>query len=175
MNKLWEYGWVAVKWQLINGQNLNWQLTKSLKYNWQLAFALGFTDNWQRIVTYFVQNPFKSLNSIVPLFSSDDVIKCAFLGVILTARRLSVSISLMIYCKTHVMYHLCKNDLWSQIYAPLRTRQHTTADSEGVTKAIASFFRDDSDTVFLSIYVPIIYSEGINFDWHNGRKCWTLG
>ena len=52
-----------------------------------------------------------ALNSIVPLFSSDDVIKCAFLGVILTARRLSVSISLMIYCKTHVMYHLCKNDL----------------------------------------------------------------
>ena len=48
------------------------------------------------------------------------------------------------------------------------------AANEGITKAIASFFRDDSDTVFLSIYVPIIYSEGINFDWHNGWKCWTL-
>ena len=48
------------------------------------------------------------------------------------------------------------------------------AANEGVTKAIASLFRDDSDTVFLSIYVPIIYSEGINFDWHNGWKCWTL-
>ena len=81
----------------------------------------------------------------------------------------------MIYCKTHVMYHLCKNDLWSQIYAPLRTRQHTMAANEGVTKAIASLFRDDSDTVFPSIYVPIIYSEGINFDWHNGWKRWTLG
>ena len=30
------------------------------------------------------------------------------------------------------------------------------AANEGITKAIASFFRDDSDTVFLSIYVPII-------------------
>ena len=49
------------------------------------------------------------------------------------------------------------------------------AANGGVTKAIASLFRDDSDAVFLSIYVPIIYSEGINFDWHNGWKCWTLG
>ena len=38
------------------------------------------------------------------------------------------------------------------------------AANEGITKAIASFFRDDSDTVFLSIYIPITYSEGINFD-----------
>ena len=48
------------------------------------------------------------------------------------------------------------------------------AANEGITKAIASFFQDDSDTVFLSICVPIIYSEGINSDWHNGWKCWTL-
>ena len=48
------------------------------------------------------------------------------------------------------------------------------AANEGITKAIASFFQDDSDKFFLSIYVPIIYSEGINFDWHNGWKCWTL-
>ena len=41
-----------------------------------------------------------------------------------------------------------------------------------------SFFRDDSDTVSLGLsldlYFPIIYSEAINFDWHNGWKCWTL-
>ena len=49
------------------------------------------------------------------------------------------------------------------------------AANEGVTKAIASLFRDDSDIVFLSIYVPIIYSEGINFDGNNGWKRWTLG
>ena len=48
------------------------------------------------------------------------------------------------------------------------------AANEGVTKAIASFFRDDSDTVSLSIYVPLVYSVGINFAWHNSWKCWTL-
>ena len=63
----------------------------------------------------------------------------------------------------------------TQIYAPLRTRQHTMAANKDFTKAIASFFfRDDSDTVFLSIYVPIIYSVGINFAWHKDWKCWTL-
>ena len=49
------------------------------------------------------------------------------------------------------------------------------AANEGVTKEIASLLRDHSDTVFLSTYVPIIYSEGINFEWHNGWKRWTLG
>ena len=53
----------------------------------------------------------------------------------------------------------------TQIYAPLRTRQHTMAANKDFTKAIASFFfRDDSDTVFV----------GINFAWHNDWKCWTL-
>ena len=49
------------------------------------------------------------------------------------------------------------------------------ATNEGVTKEIASLLRDHSDNVFLSTYVPIIYSEGINFEWHNGWKRWTLG
>ena len=53
------------------------------------------------------------------------------------------------------------NDLWSQIYAPLRTRQHTmAAQNEGVTQAIGSFYWDDSETVFLgilTIYVSILY------------------
>ena len=30
-----------------------------------------------------------------------------------------------------------------------RTRQHMTSDNESVTKVIASFYRDDSDTVYL--------------------------
>ena len=47
------------------------------------------------------------------------------------------------------------------------------AANEGITKATVNFFQDDSDTVFLSD-VPIICSEGINLDWHNGWKCWTL-
>ena len=53
------------------------------------------------------------------------------------------------------------NDLWSQIYAPLRTRKHTmAAQNEGVIQAIGSFYWDDSETVFLgllTIYVPILY------------------
>ena len=48
------------------------------------------------------------------------------------------------------------------------------AANEGVTKAIASFFPDDSDTFSLSIYVPLTYSVSINFARHNGWKCWTL-
>ena len=66
------------------------------------------------------------------------------------------------------------NDLWSQIYAPLRTRQHTmAAQNEGVTQAIGSFYWDDSETVFLgllTIYVPILYlptfSESNAWDFH---------
>ena len=73
---------------------------------------------------------------------------CVFWGN-LSSKTLKCHISLMIYCKTHVMTICGKNDLWSQIYAPLRTRQHTMAvQNEGVTQAIASFYWDDSDTVF---------------------------
>ena len=57
--------------------------------------------------------------------------------------------------------HVCHvpsvvNDLCSQIYTPLSTRQHTMAANEGVTKAIASFYRDDLVMVFHTIYVPEI-------------------
>ena len=50
-------------------------------------------------------------------------------------------------------------DLISQIYSSLGTRHHTMAANEGVTEAVASFYRGDSDTVFLdhTIYVPILY------------------
>ena len=44
------------------------------------------------IVPYFLQNPFlRPQNSIVPLFSSDNIVKCAFLRVIFAARRLIIS------------------------------------------------------------------------------------
>ena len=61
------------------------------------------------------------------------------------------------------MYHVPSvvNDLWYQIYAPLRTCEHTmAAQNEGVTQAIGSFYWDDSETVFLgilTIYVSILY------------------
>ena len=42
------------------------------------------------------------------------------------------------------------NDLWSKIYVSLRTSQHTiAAENEDDTKAIASFYWDDWETVFL--------------------------
>ena len=40
-------------------------------------------------------------------------------------------------------------DLRSQIYSSLGTRDHTMGANEGVTEAVASFYRGDSDTVFL--------------------------
>ena len=51
---------------------------------------------------------------------------------------------------------------WLQIYGPPRTHRDTKAANEGVTKAIASFCRDDSDTVYLGlsydlVVVPILY------------------
>ena len=113
---------------------------------------------------------------IVPLFSWDNMIKCAFLGVILAARRFKWHISLVIRCKTHVCHvPSVVNDLWSQNYrAPLKTRQHTMLlSNEGVRKAIASFYRDDSATVFLgllTIFVPKTYlptfSESNAWDFH---------
>ena len=80
----------GVNWQLTNGQNFNWQLTNSRKFNWLRTIALGFAVKWQRIwLSLSTKLVPKALNSIVPLFSSDNVIKCAFLGVILAGRILS--------------------------------------------------------------------------------------
>ena len=46
------------------------------------------------------------------------------------------------------------NDLWSKIYVSLRTSQHTiAAQNEDLTKAIASFYWDDWETVFL-VFLP---------------------
>ena len=114
----------------LDGVSDNWQMAKiltpdtvtnSLKFNWQLAFALGFTDNWQRtwLSLIFYKTRFKALNSIVLLFSSDNVIKCAFWGVILAARPLSVifrwwftikPMSCTICGKNEKLLHL--NDNW---------------------------------------------------------------
>ena len=43
-------------------------------------------------------------------------------------------------------------------------------NNEGVVKAIVSFYRDDSDTVFLGLsYTISSQRDGINFDWLNGH------
>ena len=63
------------------GLTENWK--NRLKFDWQLTFALEFTVNWQRAwlaFNYFLQNLFlRPFNSMIPIFSSDKVIKCAFI------------------------------------------------------------------------------------------------
>ena len=118
----------------------NWQITENLTDYWHLPWVLLSTDKGPDCPLFSTKLVLKALNSIVPLFSSYNVIKCAFLGVILAARRL----------KSHVCHAPSANDLWFQIYVSVRTRQHTmAAQNEGVTKAIASFYWDDWETVFL--------------------------
>ena len=132
-------------------------VTNSLKFNWQLAFALGFTDNWQRtwLSLIFYKTRFKALNSIVLLFSSDYVIKCAFWGVILAARPLSVIFRWWFTIKPMSSTICGKNDLWS----PLRTRQHTMAANEGVTKSNCKFF-------------PSWFRYGLSFDLRPNNIFW---
>ena len=71
-----------IRWFLIKGlDGVNWQLINGQNFNWQLTFALGFTDIWKGTWLFFIFYKtlfFKALNGIVSLFSSDNVIKCAF-------------------------------------------------------------------------------------------------
>ena len=70
------------------------------------------------------------------------MIKCTFLGGNLSSKTLKCHISLTIYCMYHLLQMTC---------TPPRTRQHEMADNEGVTKAVASFYRYHSDTVSLGL------------------------
>ena len=86
-----------VNWQLTNAQKFNWQLTNRLKFNWQLTFTFGFTDNWQNWLSFiFCKTSCKPFYSIVPLFSSDNVINCAFIWVIL-AKWFTVKLLCVMY------------------------------------------------------------------------------
>ena len=110
---------------------------------WLLTFAfrvLLTTDKGPDCPLFSIKPVFKALNIIVSLFSSDNVIKFASLGVILTARRFKCHISLVIYCKTHVCHvPSVVNDLFSQIYAPLITRQHTMLLMRALEKQLQVF------------------------------------
>ena len=67
--------------------NDNWQIAENLTDYWHLPLVLLSTDKGPDR-SLFSPNPvFKALNSIVPLFSSDNVMKCALLGLILIAAR----------------------------------------------------------------------------------------
>ena len=84
----------------------------------------------------------------------------------LGSKTLRCHISLTIYCKTHVMYHPWQINLMiSNEGASIRWL---------LMRAFSEMIQIRSLSVFLSIYFPIIYSEAINFDWHNGWKYWTL-
>ena len=68
----------------------NWQMAENLTDYWHLPYVLLSTNKGPDWPLFSSKPAFEALNSIVPFFSSDNVIKCAFLGVILAARRLSV-------------------------------------------------------------------------------------
>ena len=72
------------------GLSDNWQMAKILTDNWHLPWVLPTTDEEPDCPLFSKKTRFKALNSIGPVFSSDNVIKCAFFGVILAARHLSV-------------------------------------------------------------------------------------
>ena len=158
---------------------VNWQLINRLKFYWQLTFALGLTDNWNRTWLSFIfpENPFwRPFNSNVPLFSSDNVIKCAFICLILAAGRSTVIFCLWFPVRPmsfayHPLYWRISN-LRSCQNAPA----YTVAPNKRLIKAIVVFllrwFRYGLAWSFLRSTSP--YFEGINIDWLNGWKCRTL-
>ena len=81
----------GVNWELTEMAKIltdNWQIAENLTDYWHLPWILLATDKGPDCPLFSTKPIFKELNSIVPLFLSDKVIKCAFLGVILAARRL---------------------------------------------------------------------------------------
>ena len=68
----------------------SWQIAENLTDYWHLPLVLLSTDKGPDCPLFSPNPVFKALSSIVPLFSSDNVIKCALLGVILAARRLTL-------------------------------------------------------------------------------------
>ena len=68
----------------------SWQIAENLTDYWHLPLVLLSTDKGPDCPLFSPNPVFKALNSIVPLFSSANVIKCALLGVILVARRLTL-------------------------------------------------------------------------------------
>ena len=82
-------------------------MAENLTDYWHLPWFLLSTDKGPDCPLFSSKPVFKALNSIVPFFSSDNVIKCAFLGVILAARRRSYFVNDFTAVKPMcVMYHL---------------------------------------------------------------------
>ena len=70
--------------------NDNWQIAEILTDSWHLPWVLLTNDKGPDYPLFSTKPVFTASNSIVPLFSSDNVIKCEFLEVILAARRFSI-------------------------------------------------------------------------------------
>ena len=66
-------------WQMAKILTDNWQIDENLTDYWHLPWVLLTTDKGPDCPALVSTPVFKTLNSIVPLFSSDNVIKCAFL------------------------------------------------------------------------------------------------
>ena len=98
--------------------------------------------------------------------------------VYLSSRTLKCQISLMIYRKTHHVSWIIrwKRPMILNLRSSENAPAYTLASNEGVIKAIVNFlprwFRYGLSSSFSRSTSQ--YSKGVNFDWVNGRKCWTL-
>ena len=88
-----------------------------------------------------------------------------------------MSSSVMIYRKNHHVSWIIRWKWILNLRSSENVPAYTLAANEGVVKETVNFtalIQIWSFFVFLMIYVPILNSEGINFDWLYGWKCWTL-
>ena len=88
-----------------------------------------------------------------------------------------MSNSVMIYRKNHHVSWIIRWKWILNLRSSENVPAYTLAANEGVVKETVNFtamIQIWSFFVFLMIYVPILNSEGINFDWLYGWKCWTL-
>ena len=84
------------KWQMAKILTDNWQIAENLIYYWYLRWVLLSTDKGPDCPLFSTKPVFKALNSIVPLFSSDNRDQmCVFRGS-LGSKTLKFRISLMI-------------------------------------------------------------------------------
>ena len=83
----------------------------------------------------------------------------------------------MIYRKNHHVSWIIRWKWILNLRSSENVPAYTLAANEGVVKETVNFtamIQIRSFLVFLMIYVPILNSEGRNFDWLCGWKCWTL-
>ena len=155
----------------------NWQIAENLTDYWHLPWVLLSTDKGPDCPLFSTKLVLKALNSIVPLFSSDNVIKCAFFRCNLSSKTLTFPISLMILlqnpcasCTICYKWPTCMiSNLRFSENAPAYDGCSEWGRYKGNCEFLLRWFRD----VFLSlltIYVPMLYlpafSESNAWDFH---------